>query len=127
MCIGAYAAGIMDGDGSIQIQDKRSSGSGHRMIVYLSGCDDRPHQVLRERWGGATTCSTTRTGRPYFRWHLLSSNAVKFLKDILPYLLVKKEQAELAIVFQSEGADWAGDHAMMSRMRVLSKRGNPNG
>lgn len=121
MCLKAYAAGIMDGDGSIQIQE-RLNGS-HRLIVYLSGCDDRPHYMLKDRWGGGVTHTATMTGRGYFRWHLTTDAAVEFLEDILPFLIVKKEQAELALKFQSEKPNREGSQTMRASMRALSKRG----
>ncbi|KKK87767.1 hypothetical protein LCGC14_2749910 [marine sediment metagenome] len=121
MCIEAYAAGIMDGDGSIQIQEI-NRGSSYRFIVYLSGCERSPIDLLHSHWGGGITETVTQTGRPYFRWHITSSKATQFLKDILPYLVGKANQAHLALRFQDAERNLGRDWTMRESMRALATR-----
>jgi hypothetical protein len=60
---------------------------------------------LQGRWPGSLRSGTRRPKmREAFtcwRWGRSTSAAAAFLSDILPYLLVKQAQAELAIEFQS--------------------------
>ena len=125
MCVEAYAAGIIDGDGSIQIQEIK--GTRHRFIVYLSGCTRTPIDFIQEHWGGGITETVTQSGRPYFRWHITSDKATSFLEDILPYLVGKTEQALLALKFQYSNRDLIKDRAMRTAMRALATRGGHNG
>ena len=122
MCLEAYAAGVMDGDGSIQIQRVTRNGA-YRLTIYLSGCNDKPLYSLQRRWGGGITHSRTLTGRPYHRWHLTSYKAAEFLEDILEFLIGKEDQAELALRFQFSKRNRSADQDMMNLMRSYSVRG----
>jgi len=41
------------------------------------------------------------TYKTKYAWELKANDAVKFLRDVLPLLLVKRQEAELAIYFQT--------------------------
>ena len=121
MCIEAYAAGMIDGDGSIQIQ--RISIGRFRLVVYLSGCNPAPLDELQSHWGGGITETTLRTGRQYFRWGLTSTRAANFLEEILPYLRGKFDQATLALKFQHDGHNAESGNTMKQTMSALSRKG----
>jgi hypothetical protein len=100
----AYAAGLFDGEGSIII-DKPRRGKGHTLMVTLAMREPAAVTWLQERWPGSLRPATRRpkTGEAFICWYWrrYTSAAAAFLSDILPYLLVKLTQAELAIEFQS--------------------------
>ncbi|KKM78136.1 hypothetical protein LCGC14_1363000 [marine sediment metagenome] len=128
MCLEAYAAGIMDGDGSIQIQelhDRRTpvTKTRYRFIIYLAGCERAPIDLLCDQWGGGICETQTLTGRSYFKWWVMGDKATRFLEDILPYLVGKTDQALLALEFQHKDRDATDDKAMRARMRTLATRG----
>jgi hypothetical protein len=79
----AYIAGIIDGEGSIGINKiKNYNGTNttyYRLLVQVCMVEGCIPQWLCDAFG-----------------------AVSFLKVILPYLKIKKEQAEIAIEFQSQ-------------------------
>ena len=63
----------------------------------------------------------------------MDGKSAEFLKLILPYLLIKREQAELAIMFQDEkhyGHISEKEAAIKEAQRILmqtyNKRGKPN-
>jgi len=100
----AYAAGIFDGEGSIIIDKPRRS-KGHTLVVMLAMRDSAAVTWLQERWPGSLRPEMrrpkTREAFTCWHWRRYTSAAAVFLSDILPYLLVKQAQAQLAIEFQS--------------------------
>jgi hypothetical protein len=100
----AYAAGLFDGEGSIII-DKPRRGKGHTLMVTLALREPAAVTWLQECWPGSLRPATRRpkTGEAFICWYWRrdTSAAAVFLRDILPYLLVKQAQAQLAIEFQS--------------------------
>jgi len=113
----AYIAGILDGEGSIMIQ--RQASESFMKQREKSGCF-HPHYAPAIRIGmlerGALDLIVETTGigyvleekpyhhkRPMFRWMVRSKeDIVKFLTLVMPYLIVKKRQAELALKFVDE-------------------------
>jgi hypothetical protein len=100
----AYAAGLFDGEGCIIIEKPRR-GKGHTLMVQLGMREPAAVAWLQERWPASLRPYTHRpkTREPFICWHWKRSTsaAAAFLCDILPYLLVKQAQAQLAIEFQS--------------------------
>ena len=102
----AYAAGFFDGEGSVYIRQPHGR-AGHRSsysICASVGQDDiRPVLFLQRCWGGCINPGPIRpNGKCNSRWTLVAASAGRFLRDILPYLIVKREQTELALEIQSQ-------------------------
>lgn len=107
----AYAAGIVDGEGSIGIYKhsaaKNRDGSFRRfpplrVFVSVSQCDIRLPVWMKERFGGhVSSLGIPKTGRrPAYQWGLHGSEAIReFLTSIQPHLLIKREQATVALEF----------------------------
>lgn len=106
----AYTAGLIDGEGHIGISGIKPGGERKRPIHYLaviiSMCDLPIIEWLHNTFGGSIANRTNQPSRqngrcrPQWAWSLHGSNAQIFLEQILPYLQVKRRQAELAIEFQ---------------------------
>lgn len=62
---------------------------------------------LAERWGGYIVFSRSpnEKWKDWFQWNIQSLKAKRFLEDILPYLMLKREKAELAVRFQQHLID----------------------
>jgi len=60
---------------------------------------------LHFNFGGSIYCEqpgkNPLSKRACWRWNITNKKAAEFLKLVLPYLKIKQEQAELAILFQS--------------------------
>lgn len=103
----AYTAGIIDGEGCIHISrqwDKRYKGCyKYSLSVSVASTDEWLCKWLHFAWGGSVHYATKNNPkwRPSWVWQLSSKQACKFLKTILPYLRIKRPQAEIAIEFQS--------------------------
>lgn len=96
----AYAAGILDGEGSICLT-RWSSNRWNNMypVVAVSNCDEPLIHWLNSRWKGSIRIGIIRSGsrRPQHRWSLSGLKTNKFLNDVIPYLIIKKERANWAL------------------------------
>lgn len=99
-----YAAGFFDGEGCIMIA--RHGPRQHKLVVTISQLAENRRVLDRftQRWGGHVR-SDTRP-RPIAVWRVEHALAADFLRDVLPYLDVKKDQAQLALEFQSRKLAW---------------------
>jgi hypothetical protein len=92
-----YAAGFFDGEGTV--------GTPHRRFLYVaaSQVDPRPLQLLVELFGGAIYSHhqgpkfEAKRVKPAWRWNLTGASAAVALAEMLPYLIVKRDVAELGI------------------------------
>lgn len=105
----AYSAGILDGEGGIRViaeRRKRMKNDSpyifYRLRIDVVNTDKRIMDYFLQNFGG-TVCSNNYkykgNKRIIWRWQLFGNQAIKFLKKISPYILLKKEQAMLAIEF----------------------------
>ena len=97
----AYTAGIIDGEGSIGIW---KLGKGYRLTVEVEMCNKSVPQWLKDTFGGRYGFYGKRGKYKCgwsSRWDITDSKASEFLQLILPYLKIKKQQAELAIHYQN--------------------------
>ena len=102
----AYAAGLMDGEGSIVIDYTHSAiGSpSHSLRITICSTSRLLIDWLLETFQGSasndTRSSVQRGRRPCWSWRLSADRARSFLQDVNPYLVEKRRQASLAIEFQ---------------------------
>lgn len=104
MVTNEYAAGFFDGEGSVYISTGRPLRSG--IQYFLCASVNNTHRgiidIFHRRFGGAISrTGETKTKKGVWRLRLYSLGASAFLEAILPHLLLKREQALLAIRFQS--------------------------
>ena len=105
----AWLAGIIDGEGSIQIsytQGHRRGQKYFRLILAVNMTHEAcVGKCLRITCAGSIIrCYTPKMQaaghRPTFRWQVADKNAASILRRCLPFLEAKKQQAILAIQFQ---------------------------
>jgi hypothetical protein len=92
----AYLAGVIDSDGYITIQRQARRGRVYFTAkVGISGTRRQPHDLAASIWGGAVSPMTSANPRHRqgFQWTRSGRTAVPVLRDIAPYLLVKRQQA----------------------------------
>ena len=101
----AYAAGIIDGEGSISLN--KITGKNRRaryaMRVVLGITDPYLPLFFQETFGGNVwiTKHQNPKHKDTWFWSLSAKRAVPFLTGILPYLRIKLPQAELALRWQA--------------------------
>ena len=92
-----YAAGFFDGEGCIAIRyDKRCDS--YILKVSVSNTCRSVLAAFQERWGGSMTENSPKKEhhQGWSDWLLQGRAGIPFLKDVHPYLVVKKEQSDLA-------------------------------
>lgn len=99
----AYFAGLFDGEGCINISSRMARGGvspSFRLTTIITNNVHAPLASAQRIWGGAIHA---RRGAHVFtyQWRLSGNGAVPFLTDVLPYLMVKQDEAQLAIDFQA--------------------------
>ena len=107
----AYLAGFLDGEGHIGItkaQTPRTGGTHtHMVIVTVSNTYLPLMEKLQRRWGGTLVkrkaCKTSEKIIGNLRWSSRAAAAV--LHELEPYIVVKKQQLEIALAFADELAN----------------------
>ena len=100
-----YMAGIFDGEGCISIGKHKKRGhwnAAYSLKVAIVMCNAYIPNLFQFAFGGKVY-TQNRGGRylPEWHWAIAANKAVEFLKILLPYLRLKKDEAELAIRFQA--------------------------
>lgn len=107
----AYLAGLIDGEGCIYIGRSYAKAivsrtTGSRQYLFLSvsvTSTTLPLMLwLKKNFGGSYRSKRPQQDnwRECYGWRLMSRQAAEMLRRTLPYLIVKKEQAEIALEFQ---------------------------
>ena len=101
----AYTAGIIDGEGCIRINKRHSNrcrvGFELQLNVRVRNTNEWLIRWLQFQFGGSIRSDKQKGNRKdAWEWCLGTRQALEFLKQILPYLQIKRPQAELAVEFQ---------------------------
>lgn len=105
----AWAAGIIDGEGSIFITKKtredRERDTNYVLRVSVQSTDPYMTAELKRLWPEGAEFTVHRDHRKNnsdtMKWQLGGKRAAFFLETIRPYMRVKAHQADLAMEFQS--------------------------
>ena len=125
----AYLAGVIDGEGSIFLF-KRSGGSAMRITVANTNRDLLEWCLLTTGVGNIVLKATSNPKHKQSgMWLCNSQAAASVLEQLADYLIIKKEQARMAIDFQHKlhvpvekaQRDW--QHQWRERMKSLNLRG----
>lgn len=99
-----YVAGFFDGEGCIGIYSRKDRLGGFCLRTQLTQNVSVELLELLDflvaAYGGHYSYQKTLSGNTKANWQLSSSNAMKFLESIEPFLVLKKTQAVVAIEFQ---------------------------
>lgn len=121
-----YLSGIIDGEGSIQIEIQ-STNKVRKMDYYsirllVINTSKELMDWLNENFGGKVTArKLIPNRRQCYKWNLCSYNAAKLLEQCLPYLIIKKREAEVLIEFMQtkpEGT-WNVTEEIQKRRKFL--------
>lgn len=134
----SWAAGIMEGEGSIMIR-KTVKKLRPQLAVSITNTDIEMLKPFETHWGGRVAFGASKNikHKARFRWGLVSQQAAQFIRDIRPYLVTTrvKEKALLGLEFQAHKDAWRalpgmdGDHYAAKqmeyyrRMLLLNKKG----
>lgn len=98
----AYVAALIDGEGSIGLEAKTSGREASYYARVRVGMTDPALPVLQwlhQEWGGSLLQSHRNPDRrrPIWTWSVTGTNAIPFLRQVLPYLRIKEDQARLVL------------------------------
>ena len=104
-----YLAGSIDGEGCVSIQKskpRRNCGYPYGrfdLMLSIENTDLRLMEWLKRNFGGRIWTSRKRLKANHkfeLHWRINSNKAAVLLEACLPFLVIKKEQARIAIAFQ---------------------------
>lgn len=113
----AYAAGLLDGEGSISIimAYKKRRTPHHTLCMTVVNTDPRPIRWLLERFSGrmySRMPGQARRTKTLYDWHISARKAEAFLRAVYPYLIIKREQADIAFALRRT---YQGPHSVLQR------------
>jgi hypothetical protein len=95
----AYAAGIIDGEGSIGVT-YRTTNDSYLLVVQVSMTQPAVPTWLHETYGGGLGMyaqGARSWGSQYvYKWSIYGKEALLFISKVIPYLKEKRLQAEVA-------------------------------
>ena len=101
----AYAAGIIDGEGTFSIHNKKQRKAKSLLHCGQIAVGMTKKEVpfrFKKLFGGCnrTVLPKNKKHSRVYYWSLWSNQAAAFLKKVLPYLITRKAQALLFLEFQ---------------------------
>lgn len=101
----AYAAAIMDGEGWISGSQFVGSGKDPDLNIGVCNCSPDLMDWFKERFGGIVRernwKSSRLSKRVNFEWRPCTEDIAWFLKLVMPFMIIKRRQARLAIIYRS--------------------------
>ena len=100
-----YVAGLFDGEGYVRIFKKvRKNHTGYYIAVGLGMTYYPIIKALHEEYGGSYSENRhdlrNSKNRIQFTWHVHNKIGANFLHRIRPYVVVKKDELEIALALQ---------------------------
>jgi len=100
----AYLAGAIDSDGCIEItkgQKNDRPNPTYRIRLRVNQFDGRMVDYLYGAFGGFLITSYNKLRKKnYYTWQIECNKAYYILNRLIPFLRIKKKQAEIAVRFQ---------------------------
>jgi hypothetical protein len=109
-----WVAGFFDGEGSVfvEIAKNKNTRRGVRNLLTVSITQTSTPclRLIKDQFGGNIAAITQSRRRNMnnsvcYIWRVRSKDAIAFLEVIAPYVVVKKEQVELALQYPLTSAD----------------------
>lgn len=134
----SYAAASIDCEGCIHIasyKGTRSINTNYNPRVQIKITDRVLTDWFKQTFGGATHSQRAkRVGwKPSYIWCITCKQAYVFLREVLPFLKLKRGQAEVAMelqerIYQTSGkrlpdSELKARMALKESMHILNKRG----
>ncbi len=120
----SYIAGFFDGEGCVRIKKAGHSNNCFFVIAHLTNTNLEILQKVKLLFGGSIRFQEEGRNKRIYNWSLSCSEAVDFLRTLLPFLIEKREQAELALHFHFNKEILSKDDKIIlyQKMRDLKKQ-----
>lgn len=117
----AYLAGIIDGDGYIgYVADGKG---GHHTRLMVDNTNIKLLDWIKTKFGGSVITYTSKNPehKTKYRWNMTDPTLRYFmLMRILPYLIIKRDQAQTILAHTDSGMT---QEEVYQKMHVLNMRG----
>ena len=112
----AWAGGLIDGEGCITI-------SSLTLRLDVQSTSRITIETLYQMFGGSCAVESrlTRSGRTVFKWSKYGKKARDCLSRVLPYMVEKKRQAELAVSYYNFPSHSAMRESVVRRIKLLKR------
>lgn len=129
-----YSSGLFDGEGCVSInktkgtKDNPYRRSGFQLRVSVTNTNFEILYKLQETYGGKVYSRNKKNARTYGNWITVSNQCVYPLEMWLPFLIIKKNQALVALDFQKNrksyksDEEWQKDFNDYEKIRKLNAR-----
>lgn len=124
----SYLAGIIDGEGCLTIgAGNKGTVTNYNSVVMVTSTSEKLVKWLLHNFGGNYyKAEAVKNCKAAFRWRFLKKADIeRLLLAILPYLIIKREQAILLLEFvrleRVDNPEKRGE--LYEKMKVLNKRG----
>jgi hypothetical protein len=123
-----WAAGFFDGEGSIRATSSSGKGKSASARCTVTNTDPRPVMKFHELFGGVVSVrenALVPNWRRSFEWTIQGAELDSFIRSVLPFCVVKREQLELLVEFRKlmPGRGWRNEstETRWKRRKSLSK------
>lgn len=97
----SYLAGIVDGEGCISLEKRENNN--YRIVISVANTDGRLIDWIFENFGGRIKIHNRgEIHKKSWKWIITGQKAISLIKDIIPFLIVKKNQAELILLLDGK-------------------------
>lgn len=127
-----WLAGFFDGEGSVIVQlsyDLYANAG-----ITITQKDPKILFLIMMKYGGdgELNAYTGANNAKCARWRVRGKTAEKFLKDIAPFVIVKRRQVEkalqlISLIGKSDKTSLETRKTLMEEIKVLNKEGNVSG
>ena len=98
-----YIAGFFDGEGMVRLNKALIKDQIYYSLqTVIVNTDIRPLIQMQSKYGG--TIAARKKGKEHhkiaYRWRLTTNDAENFLRKIYKFIIVKKEQVDIALEYQ---------------------------
>ena len=94
----SYLACLVDTEGCITISNGRKWH--YQLIVRVAMYDKEPMELMVDTFGGSVKPTNRQDKKPCWCYTATGERALTIVVELIPYLLVKRKEAEIAIIFQ---------------------------
>ena len=98
----AWAAGIIDGEGSIFISKQagvRRKTPAYQAVIKVAMSHKETIEYIASLFPGSITTQQRGTNRPMYMVQATSTKALGIIESLLPFLVTKKKQARLVLLW----------------------------
>lgn len=124
----AYLAGFFDGEGNIRIAKNSKNAKGYYLRISATQVNPAPLRAFIAAFGGHLYERPARRGRdghtrqPIWDWIVAGPGAAHALTVLHPFLIVKREAAEIGLRFQASVRPRAGRRTSLTADELTERQ-----